>query len=217
MHETVFLRPDVHATAVGEDLVLLDVAADRYLCLRAACGGAALSPGRESLDIADPDLLAQLRGAGLLTTAAPGPSRPAAPPAAARSAIPAEVPPPGRREIGAAANAIADLLVRYRGRSFADVLAAGSTPRSAPPAFTADLEAAVLRFHAWAPYAPVPTKCLLRSFMLLRILRRQGLDALWVFGVRTWPFHAHCWLQVEDVVLDDPAERTWAYSPILVV
>jgi len=217
MRETVFLRPDVHAAAVGEDLVLLDVAADRYLCLRSVSVSASLSPGRESLAVADSDLLAQLRDAGLLATDRPCSPRLAPLPAAARSAIPAEIPPPRRGEVGAAARAMADLLVRYRGRSFADILAAGSTPRSAPPAFTADLAAAVLRFHAWAPYAPVPTKCLLRSFMLLRVLRRQGLDAFWVFGVRTWPFHAHCWLQVEDVVLDDPAERIWAYSPILVV
>jgi hypothetical protein len=37
-----------------------------------------------------------------------------------------------------------------------------------------------------------------------------------VFGVRTWPFHAHCWLQCDDVVLDDQADRVAAYAPILV-
>jgi hypothetical protein len=36
-----------------------------------------------------------------------------------------------------------------------------------------------------------------------------------VFGVRTWPFHAHCWLQVEDVVLDDHHERIGAYTPLM--
>lgn len=75
----------------------------------------------------------------------------------------------------------------------------------------------IASFHRWAPFAPAPGKCLLRSFMLLRLLRRHGHDARWVFGVRTWPFRAHCWLQAGDVVLDDDVEALVALTPILVV
>ena len=55
------------------------------------------------------------------------------------------------------------------------------------------------------------------SCVLLRFLQRSGLDARWVFVVRTWPFAAHCWLQLEDTVLDDMVERLAAYEPILAV
>jgi hypothetical protein len=77
--------------------------------------------------------------------------------------------------------------------------------------------ALVAAFHRWACWTPAPAKCLIRSFMLLRLLRRHGFDARWVFAVRTWPFEAHCWLQAGPVVLDDAVERLTAYHPILAV
>lgn len=216
MRAPCFLRPDVHAIQLGEDLVLLDVAADRYACLTEVTGRAALSPTRERLEVFDGDLLARLQGEGLLC-ADPQTPRPPLPPLPARSAIPARIPPPRAGDIPTMAASLADLARRYRGRTLAQLIAAAGRPRPAAPDFGPDLQTAVARLHAWAPYAPVPTKCLLRSFMLLRMLRRRELDALWVFGVRTWPFHAHCWLQAGEVVLDDWAERTWAYAPILAV
>ena len=51
--------------------------------------------------------------------------------------------------------------------------------------------------------------------MLAAFLRSLGHRPTWVFGVRTWPFQAHCWLQVEDIALDDEAERLCAFAPIL--
>ncbi len=218
MTATRFLRPDVHGVAVGEDLVLLDIAADRYVCLPAVGGRATLRPDRQTLEIVDPDLAATLAGAGLLQDA-PGPPRRAPPPAPTASAIPADLPRPGWRELPPLLAGLADAAWRYRGRTFAQILAAGARPadRPDPPRFTPELAAAARQFQVWAPYAPVTAQCLLRAFLQLRGLRRAGLDAEWVFGVRTWPFHAHCWLQAEDVVLDDWAERVGAYAPILVV
>jgi len=46
-------------------------------------------------------------------------------------------------------------------------------------------------------------------------LQRAGHDAVWVFGVRTWPFLAHGGLQVGDVVLDHWPEHLTLYTPIL--
>ena len=69
----------------------------------------------------------------------------------------------------------------------------------------------------WIPYAPVRAKCLVRSFLLLRWLVRRGHGAYWVFGVTTWPFRAHCWLQCGAVALDDDVERLAAYSVIMVL
>ena len=108
-----------------------------------------------------------------------------------------------------------DLLFSYRGRSFAEILARAATPLGTEP--SEPLEAVVQRFHRWAPYAPFSGKCLLRSFVLLRHLRRHGHDPAWVFGVTTWPFGAHCWLQHDDVVLDDTCDRVALFRPILVL
>ena len=59
--------------------------------------------------------------------------------------------------------------------------------------------------------------CLLESIVLLELFARYGLYPRWVFGVRTRPFAAHCWLQHEQLVLNDTAERVSAYTPIMAV
>jgi hypothetical protein len=216
MTESLPFRADVHAVFVGPDLVILDVAADRYACVADAAAGLSLSPGRDRLEAVEAVFLQPLLEAGVLRAecefAAPRPPLPALP---GRSAISADFPLPRARDLRAATVALLDLARHYRGRSFGQILAAAARARMTRPPITPELCAAVARFHSWSPYAPVSGKCLLRSFMLLRTLRREGLDALWVFGVRTWPFHAHCWLQCEDLVLDDHAERVGAYAPIL--
>jgi hypothetical protein len=213
------LRAGVHAVAVGEDLVFLDADADRYICLADAAGRAHLDPSGAAVAVDDPEALDQLLGAGLLAVARQGPPRPprrTAPPPQ-RSAIAEAYDPPAWRDAQALAHALWDLHRHYRGRPFPRILAtARPNGHPGPTPFSAALRAEVDRFHRWSPYAPVPGKCLLRSFMLLRHLQRRGLDGLWVFGVRTWPFHAHCWLQCDDVVLDDQADRVAAYAPILV-
>ena len=60
-------------------------------------------------------------------------------------------------------------------------------------------------------------RCYVAFDVAVRVLRARGFDALWVFGVRTWPFSAHCWLQVGLTALDDDLERLAAYTPIMAV
>jgi hypothetical protein len=72
-------------------------------------------------------------------------------------------------------------------------------------------------FTRLMPWVPGQGACLHRAFLLLFMLRRAGADAVWVFGVRTWPFSAHCWVQVGDAVLDDDPERVSRYTPIMAV
>jgi hypothetical protein len=51
--------------------------------------------------------------------------------------------------------------------------------------------------------------------LLLEFLAARGLAADWVFGVRTWPFSAHCWVQAGGIVLNDTVERVAPYRQIL--
>jgi hypothetical protein len=70
-------------------------------------------------------------------------------------------------------------------------------------------------FEAASPWLPWQGACLFRSFMLMRLLSWAGArDLQWVFGVKTWPFSAHCWVQQGDVVLSDYAENLPRFSPI---
>lgn len=82
-------------------------------------------------------------------------------------------------------------------------------------------EAAVLHavhlFERWSPLLPFQGLCLYRAYLLRAFLAAQGHGVDWVFGVRTWPFNAHCWLQLGDLLLDDDLDRVRLYTPILTV
>ncbi|WP_296595492.1 lasso peptide biosynthesis B2 protein [Phenylobacterium sp.] len=210
------LAPHIHLAVIGDDAVLLDTAADAYLCvpdgrrlLRPTADRAAVSP-------ASPDVTAQLTAAGFVD--------PQAPPAPRRRpdlprrdlGDPAAGEPVSAQDGLRLAGALWDLFWRYRGRPLPAILA--WVRRAAPKCADPDEVARLARvFQRAAVWLPMPRKCLVRSFVLLRFLQRSGQDARWVFGVTTWPFSAHCWLQLEDVALDDWAERLVIYEPILAV
>jgi len=61
--------------------------------------------------------------------------------------------------------------------------------------------------------------CLFDSFVMADFLRRFGVAATCVFGVRTLPFGAHCWVQVDSALISESAsvEYIATYSPILTI
>lgn len=59
--------------------------------------------------------------------------------------------------------------------------------------------------------------CLLDSLTLVNFLAGYGVFPEWVFGVKTDPFYAHCWVQQGDFVFNDTADYVRGFSPILVV
>jgi len=207
---TLYLRPDVHAVAIGDDLALLDITGDAYLCLP---GAASILTGGRQTAIAQGPLADTLIEAGLLASDPP-PLIEEPPPAPTRSIIhgPA-VGRPGPRALIAAAGVVADIRQARAGQGLAPYLrvAEARTELSRDPAATL---AAARLFWAMGPWLPLEGECLLRSAMLISFLRRSGLAADWVFGVRLWPFNAHCWVQADDVCLNDDVERLWAYTPI---
>jgi len=211
---TVHLRTNVFAAQVEEDLVLLDLARDRYLCVPGASSSELrLSSDRRTLDGLQPEQRAALMQAGLVsevrTLGACPPDLPT------RGLDPSQTVEPSPADRIRLAQSVLDLVLGYAGRPFADLLAASLAPAEAPAGAVRDVEREARLFHRLAVWAPVGPKCLARSFLLRRFLRRAGCDAAWVFGVRTWPFGAHCWLQAGDVVLDDAPERVAQFEPIL--
>jgi len=219
MATEAILPPSVHAVRVGDDIVFLDVTADRYLCWPDA-EGLDLSVDRRRLSISDQDALVELESAGLVSRTDRPISGNLIPPKPSRDLWPDRGSFFSRGDAWTLARASYDASVVYPRKRFADLVAFGA---SHPPGAFPDDEPGpemvrwVGSFHRWADWTPGPTKCLIRSFMLLHHLRRHGLDARWVFAVRTWPFEAHCWLQAGHAVLDDARDRLAAYAPILVV
>lgn len=213
MRMLLHLAPHAQACAIGDDLVVLDARADAYLCLPGGATRLGWRPDLRQLAVRDRETADELAAAGLVD-AAPAAPWLRSPPPLPQQAAPAA--PPERlsgRQRAALALAMADLAIGYRGRSFSQILAHARRPmRARGPDTTLGEDAArLLRALIWLP---APGKCLARSFVLLLALRRCGHACDWVFGVRTWPFGAHCWLQSGDLVLDDVPERLVAYRPI---
>ncbi|OGN43910.1 MAG: hypothetical protein A2623_07920 [Caulobacterales bacterium RIFCSPHIGHO2_01_FULL_70_19] len=205
---TRYLKPDVHAVAIGADLAVLDIAGDAYLCLP---GGAAVLNGPGG--IAPGPMAEALGEAGLLAAEPPSGTRaPPAPPV--RSIIHEPLAgPAGPRALLAAAGVVADLRTARAGQGLAPYLALAEARSELSRDPDAVLAAARL-FWKISPWLPIEGECLPRSAMLIAFLRRRGLAADWVFGVRLWPFNAHCWVQAGDVCLNDDVERLCAYTPI---
>lgn len=211
----VWLGQQVRAAHVETDVVFLDIASDAYFCLAGARDHLDLGPGRQVR--ARPEQSADdLIAAGLLTTApSSAPNRD--PPAVTRG-LEGETKattPKAYFEAAAsnirAARAIADL-------PFREVLAmAGPLDPNAFAAPSARLLEEAGRFDRLSPWLPRAGLCLMRSLQQRLYLKRRGHGVAWVFGVRTWPFEAHCWLQAGTVVLDDRVDHVAGFTPILVV
>jgi hypothetical protein len=84
----------------------------------------------------------------------------------------------------------------------------------------ADLE--VLRretaiFRRLRPWYPRRYLCLWDSLALIEFFARRRLYPLWVFGVQAQPFGAHCWLQADDLLLNEATEYAGQFTPIMAV
>ena len=82
---------------------------------------------------------------------------------------------------------------------------------------SADILAAAARFNRTRRVVPIDTICLLDAFAMMDFLLGKGLSANLVMGVKLSPFSAHCWVQHDDVILNDAFDRASAFTPILVV
>jgi hypothetical protein len=104
-----------------------------------------------------------------------------------------------------------------RKRRSATKLASKSAGRAASAAQHARLVDRLGRFDRLRPlFFSARDACLLESLALLEFLAGHDLHPDWVFGVRTRPFAAHCWVQYGDAVCNDVVERVCRFTPILV-
>jgi hypothetical protein len=76
---------------------------------------------------------------------------------------------------------------------------------------------AIAAFNRLRPLYNRGYLCLFDSLALLLFLAKYQLFPRWTFAVQSEPFAAHCWVQEQDVVLNDTVERVQPYTPILAV
>jgi len=212
--EELWLHPHVYMARCGPDIVVLDVRADEYALLVDVVD--LIRPGRSpGLVLTDPEVRADLEALDLVAAEAPPSGRAALPDRNGEIAWTAR--PVSSPALAAAAWNGAMSTAAFRGKSLAALVALASRPRRAPTADDHRASRAVGAFQSVLPWLPFEGDCLQRGFMLHFHLRRNGVDARWVFGVRTWPFLAHCWVQVGDRIVGDTLERTGGFTPIMVV
>lgn len=201
-----YLAPGVYMAKVSDDLIILDTQADDYACLFSRAAEVTLGEGGGVS--APPDLMAALQAAGFVCDVGPDLRRGPAPRAVHSLPTPR---PSTTAALVAVVECWCDALV-FRTRPLIALIGRPrlhGRPRPDPARAVADFTAAL-------PWAPANGACLQRAFQLRRRLARRGVTTDWVFGVRTWPFSAHCWLQIGDSVVGDRLERVRAYTPIAV-
>ncbi len=203
-----FLKAGVHAAVIDTALVILDLEADNYFCLPSG-GETLLSRPDGGAEVLCGPARDTLEAAGLIQAEAPPMARPL-PSKPSRTAIydPARV---SWRDIHAGLAAAVDVRRIKPGSGITAYLAEPPLPSVAG----AEVLRAARAFWRVQPWLPIEGECLVRSAVLVRALHRQGLDAEWVFGVRLFPFMAHCWVQAGDTCLNDDVERLSAYQPLL--
>lgn len=201
----------VFFVAIGKDVVVLDCRTDAYACLPDAATALTI---RGDVIHASPDWIEGLQSAGLIS-ATEAPSRLALPSAPLEELT-------TTRQRARLGEEIAFVRALFQARRLGPdapvrALIAALPPEPSSPRNIDRISALTERFQRRLPWIPGQGACLYRAFVLRSLLRHCQEDATWVFGVRTWPFAAHCWLQVGDAVLDDSPKRVALYTPIMAV
>lgn len=75
----------------------------------------------------------------------------------------------------------------------------------------ANVNAAIERVCLW--YSP-RSRCLHRSAALVSLLRRVGVDAVMVVGIRVEPYAGHAWVEVNGLVVNDDPAIVAAYTHV---
>lgn len=237
-----FLTPNVFFCFHGDYCVFLDLRQDEYYCLRRSgtngfgdfVSGWPLLSGTGAKDQFEHDAdiearLQELEAAGLLTTCCND----------GKEAAPVSVQPPerslhGEREdasrqkplgpgdIAGFLAACGSAALRLQWRSIEDIVHAVERRKMkhGEKGTKADLQKIIeimSRFDRLRPWFPRKYLCLFDSLALIEFLARHNEFPTWVFGVRTEPFRAHCWVQQGEVVLNDRLDRVRSFTPIMAV
>jgi Transglutaminase-like superfamily len=243
MSASYFLSPHVHVCVAGKQVIFLDLERDKYLAVAHAhpigrwvrgwplpqTGPGAVVQDGTSVRVPGPEngLLAQMISQGLLVTD-PTLGKEAAPVVADKPKValveydlhvrPRATP----RQFWNFCVAFAVARWSLKHRPIKAVVEAARL-RKARAVGTSKVDIATIRglvtafVHMRPLFYTTRDGCLLDSVTLTHFLARYGVFPTWVFGVRSDPFYAHCWIQLGDHVFNDTPDFIKGFSPILVV
>lgn len=69
-------------------------------------------------------------------------------------------------------------------------------------------------FHILRPLIPRIGRCLPQALVLRDFLALHGVETQIVFGVRSSPFEAHCWVERRGLVINDTVDHIRQFAPI---
>lgn len=135
----------------------------------------------------------------------------------ARSLVEAAAPTRRRLSLLVPEVAATLALTRWRLRRLGLEAAVNKVRRDKPRPGTWDPAAQVARFRSARRLVPLAPNCLTDSLALASFLSRRAVGWKLVFGVKLDPFAAHCWLQDDEVVLNDAEDSVTTFTPIMVI
>jgi len=203
----------VRIANVAGDLVLLDLEQDDYLALSGRDAGTVFAAleGKEH-DPTDPVLLELLEGRLVQLTAEPLEL------ACSRRALPLPEPIHASGLCKAWMLLVFGLAVLVTLTSFyrsTKVLTGQAFACSNRPELSARRIAGIVQWFAGLRiFIPRTGRCLIQSLLLLHFLRLLRIRSELVFGVRTHPFEAHCWVEWNSHVLNDSVDHVCWYTVI---
>jgi len=206
------LHPSRRVAACGRDLVFLDLRHGVYDLMAGAGEVAHVRSCGQALSIGDPDLETALLGRGWLLTTPSYLDAPPLPTLPTRSALTLNDQAWGS-DLWVRWGLARLSMVGHRALPFSKLIR--RRDRRMESVGEDRLSQLARGFDERLPWVPVQGDCLFRCLMLLRMMTAAERDKVkWVFAVKTWPFHAHCWLQTGDIALTDHFEPLLGFRPI---
>lgn len=222
---SLFLAPHAFVCFVDDRYIFLDLIKDKYVGLSIAKSKTvqSLANGSARLGQTETQSLGGLRAAGLLADSGTSgkPFKPTAAPASRRDLF--DLPEPRLRPSGAIPGILMSCIKASWTLKFDALVASlekiarrrAATQGKSNPDIDA-MCALSASFNRLRPVYPRKPVCLHDSLALLEYLAGYGFFPNCVFGVTAEPFRAHCWVQYEDIVLNDYIDRVAPYTPIMV-
>ncbi|WOF44540.1 lasso peptide biosynthesis B2 protein [Sphingopyxis indica] len=199
------LRHDLLHCAIGADAVCLDLSQNRYF-LFAREGAAALRAAADGS--ANETQLEWLAQKGFIEVGEIENSKAAA-------AIPVESVYDDRFPRVSAALVLESLFWHSRARRWLATQSLGAllSPNGLPYGDVERYREIAASFARASRYRDTTDQCLARGLAMRAMLARRNLGCNLVVGV-TLPFAAHCWIQVDGLVISDPLDLVLNYRPL---
>ncbi len=211
------LSPELSFCLVEDRVIFLDLTRDRYFRLRSADECAFLEVVNGSDDVRPSDLPTGFPIDRLFRQVSEAVRpRPAIAPACRQAFFP---DPTTRPSVIQVTEAIFSQLCASRSVRNQRFLALVEHLRSMPNSGRQHgrLDKIVRAYALTDLFYSAHDRCLAKSIALFATLRRSGIDGRLILGVTARPFAAHCWVQLDDMVLNGDMDLIHLFTPILVI